>query len=74
MKKYNIKFFYPNYFNNKGITYVCLSIAENMVLSGFNISVMGIASSKDVKSTIYRDAIPSFVRKIAYRLFSNKAL
>ena len=74
MKPYNLKFFYPNYFSNKLIAYVCLSLAENMRSKIFEVSAMGIASTKDARLSFYKDAIPPFFSRIAYRIFSNERL
>ena len=74
MKKYNLKFFYPNFFSNKLIAYVCLSLAENMKSDLFDTSVMGIASIKNARTSFYKDAIPPILKSIAYRLFSNEQL
>lgn len=74
MSKRNIKFFYPNFFSNKLIAYVCLSLAENMRSDLFEVSVMGIASTKDARASFYKDAIPPFFISAVYRLFSNEQL
>ena len=74
MCKYKIKFFYPNFFSNKLIAYVCLSLAENMKSDLFDTSVMGIASIKNARTSFYKDAIPPILKSIAYRLFNNEQL
>ena len=51
-----------------------MSLAENMRLSFTEVSVMGIASTKDGRNLFYKDAIPPSLRWIAYRLFSNDIL
>lgn len=74
MKKNRLKFFYPNYFSNKLIAYVCLSLAEHMKSVNFKPTVMGVASYKDARVAFYKDAIPPFLKNIAYRLFNNSTL
>lgn len=74
MSKYKIKFFYPNYFTGKAISYVCLSLAEQINSDLFETSIMGISSSKEVKSLIYTNAIPSILIGLAYRLFKKETL
>lgn len=74
MITYKLKFFYPNFFNNRGISYVCLSLAKNMKSEIFETSVMGIASTKEARLPFYKDAIPAVFKSIAYRLFSNELL
>ncbi len=74
MSKYNLKFFYPNYFSYKLIAYVCLSLAEHMKSAGFETTVMGIASYKDARVPLYKDAIPPLLKNIAYRLFDDAIL
>ena len=74
MSKYNLKFFYPNYFSYKLIAYVCLSLAEHMKSISFEPTVMGIASYKDARVSFYKDAIPPFFKNIAYRLFDDVTL
>ena len=74
MSKYNLKYFYPNIFTNQLITYVCLSLAEHMKSATFTATVMGIASYKSARFDFYKDAIPPFLRSIAYRLFDGNTL
>ena len=74
MSKYRIKSFYPNFFSNKLIAYVGLSLAESMKSDIFDTSVMGIASIKNARAPFYKDAIPPLLKGIAYRLFSNEQL
>ena len=51
-----------------------LSLAENMRSKIFEVSAMGIASTKDTRLSFYKDAIPPFFSRIAYRIFSNERL
>ena len=74
MSFYRLKFFYPNFFTNTLITYVLMSLAENMRSNFSEISVMGIASTKDIRTSFYKDAIPPFLKPVAYRLFDDDAL
>ena len=74
MHSYRLKFFYPNFFSYRAIAYVCLSLAENMTSNFTEISVMGIASTKESRKSFYKDAIPPFLTRIAYRLFSDETL
>ena len=74
MTKYNLKFFYPNYFSNRAISYACLSMAKNMNSTVFDVTVMGTASAKEARIALYKDAIPSALRGIAYRIFSADKL
>ena len=73
-KKISLKFFYPNYFSYKLIAYVCLSLAEHMKSIIFEPTVMGVASYKDARVVFYKDAIPPFLKNIAYRLFNSDIL
>jgi len=74
MAKYKLKSFYPNFFNNRAISYACLSIAEHMASDAFETSVMGIASTKDARKVFYKDAIPPFLKRIAYKFLSSDTL
>ncbi len=73
MSKYKLKIFYPNYFTSRGVSHACISIARGM-RSILNVTVMGISSDKSIKDAFYKDAIPSFLKRIAYKLFSDKLL
>ena len=53
---------------------MCLSLAENMTSNFTEIPVMGIASTKESRKSFYKDAIPPFLTRIAYRLFNNELL
>jgi len=72
MSKQNLKFFYPNFFTKKLIAYVIMSLAENMRSNDLEVSVMGIASTKDARQAFYKDAIPPFLWRIVCRIFSSE--
>jgi glycosyltransferase involved in cell wall biosynthesis len=74
IKKIKIAAFYPNYFHIKGIAYASLSVMEAMQSNNVQTSLMGIASVKDVTHAFYRDAIPKWLKSVAYRLLSDKQL
>ena len=64
-----ISAFYPNFFHLNAIVYVALSIMQTMQSNDIQTSLMGIASDKDITHKFYRDAIPRWLKSIAYRLF-----
>lgn len=74
MKSKALRIFYPNYFNGKAISYVCLSVAEEMNKNGFDVSVMGICSAKNITTDIYKDAIPRILNRIAYMFLSHSRI
>ena len=69
-----ISAFYPNYLYLNAIGYVALSILQAMQSKDIQTSLMGIASDKGITQTFYHDAIPRWLKSIAYRLFSNERL
>jgi len=68
-----IRILYPNYFRNSLIAYVVLSIAESMHAINQSIRVMGISSS-DVRLSIYSDAIPQVVERLAFKFVDARLL
>lgn len=70
--KIRIAAFYPNYFHIGGIAYAALSVIEAMQCKQANVSIMGIASGNDAsKKSYYKNAIPSWLKSIAYRFLSE---
>lgn len=70
----HIAAFYPNYFNIIGIAYAALSIIEAMQTKDTKISLMGIASGKDLSKSFYRNALPTWAKSLAYRLLTDSQI
>jgi glycosyltransferase involved in cell wall biosynthesis len=69
-----ISAFYPNYFRVKGIAYAALSVIGAMQSKNVQISLMGIASAKEVAQPFYKNAFPHWLKSIAYRCLPDRLL
>ncbi len=65
--------FFPVHFSNSGIGYCAIEIIEAMEASGVDGSMMATASNRDFNYRFYKDAIPSLLNPIAYRLLTQNA-
>lgn len=70
----NIAAFYPNYFHITGIAYAALSIIAAMQIENAKVSLMGIASGKDLSKSFYRNAFPSWTKWIAYKVLTDSQI
>jgi glycosyltransferase involved in cell wall biosynthesis len=66
--------FFPIHFGNGGIAYCALSIIEAMESDQIKGSIMATTSDKNFSHPFYRDAIPSFLNPIVYKLFTERFL
>ena len=69
--KLRIAAFYPNYFHIGGIAYAALSVIEAMQTEQAEVTIMGIASGNDLLKSYYKNAIPGWLKSIAYRFLSE---
>lgn len=66
--------YYPSFFSNQAIGYCILEIAKAMQAASVNNTVMGMASDKRFSNALYKDAIPSQLNFLAYRLLNEQQL
>ena len=69
--KLRIAAFYPNYFHIGGIAYAALSVIGAMQSEQAKVTIMGIASGNDLSESYYKNAIPGWLKSMAYRFLSE---
>lgn len=73
-KPMRVASFYPSFFADRAIGYCILSILEAMESDALKGSIMAKASDKQFSNPFYKDAIPSSLNFLAYRLFNETQL
>lgn len=66
-----ISAFYPNYYRDYGIAHASLRLIEAMQSPSHTIKLMGISSDENCRLPFFRDAIPQWSKKFAYKLMSD---
>ncbi|MBL8764881.1 MAG: glycosyltransferase family 4 protein [Phycisphaerae bacterium] len=63
-----LKVFYPNYSSGRAISHICLSLCEAMRGEGMDVDVTMPASDAAGRREFTRDAVPSWIKRLVYRL------
>ena len=69
MTERRIAAYFPHHFNARGTgSYTCLSLCENMRGDGLELELHVPASDPDGRRAFTRDALPRYLKPLAYRL------
>jgi len=65
--------FFPLCLTDEGVSHTCLSLCEHMACDALDVRVWAPASRKSARRGFTRDAIPTWLQAVAYRLARSDA-